>query len=78
MLKSQMPTICPLRTGMTVKASLTASETTRPASQNLFNKELTMVKTNPAQSNNTLKQKGDRTPHRRWRWRWRWRWRCLS
>ena len=54
LLKSQMPTICPLRTGMTVKASLTASETTRPASQNLFNKELTMVKTNPAQSNNTL------------------------
>lgn len=51
-----MPTICPLPTGMTVKASLTASETTRPASQNLqnlFNEE-PMVKTNPTQSNNTL------------------------
>ncbi|MHC5762976.1 hypothetical protein [Nostoc sp.] len=36
MLKSQMPAICPLPTGMTVKASLTASETTRPALQNIW------------------------------------------
>ncbi|MEH2167444.1 MAG: hypothetical protein V7K41_12370 [Nostoc sp.] len=49
-----MPTIYPLPTGMTLKASLTASETTRPASQNLFNKGLPMVKTNPTQSNNTF------------------------
>ena len=34
MLKSQMPTICLLPKGMTVKASLTASETTRLAAQN--------------------------------------------
>ena len=48
-----MSTICPLPTGMTVKASLTASETTRLASQNTFYGVNSMVnKTNPTQSNN--------------------------
>lgn len=41
-----------LQADITVKASLTASETTRPASQNPFNKELLMVKINSTQSNN--------------------------